>query len=104
MTIEENKKLLYDHIAQLEEEIEILKGNIVDYKQILENIHTEKDIEKHNDFDIEKGLNIIELFWKRGVIRCVQAIAKVHRLYQRYGCWRRNERSWSIQLWRIGKL
>ena len=66
MTIEEKKKKLYENIAQLEEEIEILKGNIVDYKQILENIHTEKDIEKHNDFDIEKGLNIIELFWKGG--------------------------------------
>ena len=62
MTIEEKKKLLYDHIAQLEEEIEILKGNIAESKQILEEIQTEDDLEKYKDFDIEKGLNIIELF------------------------------------------
>ena len=62
MTIEEKKKQSYEYITQLEEEIEILKANIVDFKQILEKIHTEKDIEKYNDFDIEKGLNIIELF------------------------------------------
>ena len=62
MTIEEKKKQSYEYITQLEEEIEILKGNIVDFKQILEKIHTDKDIEKYNDFDIEKGLNIIELF------------------------------------------
>ena len=62
MTIEEKKKLLYDNIAQLEEEIEILKGNIAEFKQILEKIHTEDDLEKYKDFDIEKGLNIIELF------------------------------------------
>ena len=64
MTIEEKKKQSYEYITQLEEEIEILKENIVDFKQILEKIHTENDIEKYNDFDIEKGLNIIELFWK----------------------------------------
>lgn len=62
MTIEERKKLTYEHIAQLEEEIEILKGNIAEFKQILEKIQTEDDIEKYKDFDIEKGLNIIELF------------------------------------------
>ena len=54
MTIEEKKKKLYENIAQLEEEIEILKGNIAEFKQILEKIQTEDDI--------EKGLNIIELF------------------------------------------
>lgn len=62
MTIEEKKKKEYEYISQLEEEIEILKVNIVEFKQILEKIQTEDDIEKHKDFDIEKGLNIIELF------------------------------------------
>ena len=62
MSVEEKKSRLYEEIAQLEEEIEILKGNIAEFKQILENIHTEDDIEKYKDFDIEKGLNIIELF------------------------------------------
>ena len=61
MTIEEKKNILYDDIAQLEEEIEILKGNIAEFKKILEKIHTEDDIEKYKDFDIEKGLDIIEL-------------------------------------------
>ena len=62
MTIEEKKERLYDDIAQLEEEIEILKGNIAEFKQILEKIQTEDDLEKYKYFDIEKGLNIIELF------------------------------------------
>ena len=35
MTIEEKKKQTYEQIAQLEEEIEILKGNIAEFKQIL---------------------------------------------------------------------
>ena len=61
MTIEEKKKKLYENIAQLEEEIEILKGNIAEFKQILEKIHTEDDIKKYKNFNIEKGLNIIEL-------------------------------------------
>ena len=61
MTIEEKKKKLYENIAQLEEEIEILKGNIAELKQILEKIQTEDDLEKYKDFDIEKGLDIIEL-------------------------------------------
>ena len=61
MTIEEKKKKLYENIAQLEEEIEILKGNIAKFKQILEKIQTEDDLEKYKNFDIEKGLDIIEL-------------------------------------------
>ena len=40
---------------------EILKGNIAEFKQILEKIQTEDDIEKYKNFDIEKGLDIIEL-------------------------------------------
>ena len=62
MTIEERKEQTYEYIAQLEEEIEILKVNIAEFKKILEKIQTEDDLEKYKDFDIEKGLNIIELF------------------------------------------
>ena len=62
MTIEEKKKQLCEYISQLEEEIEILKGNIAEFNKILEKIQTEDDLEKYKDFDIEKGLNIIELF------------------------------------------
>lgn len=61
MTIQERKKETYEQIAQLEEEIVILKRNIEEFKQILEKIQTEDDIEKYKDFDIEKELNIIEL-------------------------------------------
>ena len=61
MTFRERKKETYEQIAQLEEEIVILKRNIEEFKQILEKIQTEDDIEKYKDFDIEKGLNIIEL-------------------------------------------
>ena len=63
MTIEERKEQTYEYIAHLEEEIEILKGNITEFKQILEKIQTEDDIEKYKDFNIEKGLKIIELFF-----------------------------------------
>ena len=62
MTFQEKKKEAYEEIAQLEEEIVILKRNIKEFKQILEKIHTEDDIEKYIDFDIEKDLNIITLF------------------------------------------
>ena len=62
MTIEEKKKRLYEDVAQLEEEIEILKVNIAEFKQILEKIQTEDDVKKCQCFDIEKGLNIIALF------------------------------------------
>ena len=44
MTIEERKQKTYEGL------------------QLLENIHTEEDIEKYSDFDLEKGLDIIELF------------------------------------------
>lgn len=61
MTFQEKKKEAYEQIAQLEEEIVILKRNIEEFKQILEKIQTEDDIKKYIDFDIEKDLNIIEL-------------------------------------------
>ena len=62
MTFQEKKKETYEEIAQLEEEIVILKRNIEDFKQILEKIQTEDDIKNYIDFDIEKDLNIITLF------------------------------------------
>ena len=62
MDVEAKKQYLRDNIEQLKEEIEILQKNIAEFEQILEKIQTEEDIEKYKDFDIEKGLNIIELF------------------------------------------
>lgn len=62
MTFQEKKKETYEEIAQLEEEIVILKRNIEEFKQILEKIQIEDDIKNYIDFDIEKDLNIITLF------------------------------------------
>ena len=62
MNVEAKKQYLRDNIKQLKEEIEILQKNIAEFEQILENVQTEDDIEKYKDFDIEKGLNIIELY------------------------------------------
>ena len=62
MNVEAKKQYLIDNIEQLKEEIEILQKNIAEFEQILDKIQTEDDIEKCKDFDIERGLNIIELF------------------------------------------
>ena len=62
MIFQKKKKEAYEQIAQLEEEIVILKRNIEEFKQILEKIQTEDDIKNYIDFDIEKDLNIITLF------------------------------------------
>lgn len=62
MTVEERKKELYNYLAQLEEQIEILKCNIDEFKKIVENIQSEDDFNKHMNFDLEKGLSLIELY------------------------------------------
>ena len=62
MTIEEKKQELNCYLEQLEEEIEILKENISDFKKKLEKAQTDDDIEMLKYFDMEKGLNMIELF------------------------------------------
>ena len=62
MTIEEKKQDLNCYLEQLEEEIEILKENISDFKKKLEKAQTDDDIEMLKYFDMEKGLNMIELF------------------------------------------
>lgn len=62
MQIDEIKKVAYKQLADLEKEIELLKNNISEAKQVLGKIQTENDLEKLNDFDLEKGLTIIELW------------------------------------------
>lgn len=62
MQIDEIKKVAYKRLADLEKEIEVLKNNILEAKQVLEKIQTENDLEKLDDFDLEKGLTIIELW------------------------------------------
>lgn len=62
MTIEEKKQDLNCYLDQLEEEIETLKENISEFKEKLEKVRTDADFEELRYFDMEKGLNIIELF------------------------------------------
>ena len=62
MTIEERKQAMNCYLEQLEEEIETLKKNISDFKEKLEKAQTVYDFEMLKYFDMEKGLNMIELF------------------------------------------
>lgn len=62
MTVEKRKQEIHENLQLLEKDIARLQNNISELKQILEDIHTEEDIEKYSDFDLEKGLDIIELF------------------------------------------
>lgn len=62
MTIEEKKQEMNCYLEQLEEEIETLKENISEFKKKLEKAQTDDDFEMLKYFDIEKGLNMIELF------------------------------------------
>ena len=64
MDIKERKAEAYEQFAALKEEIKRLIANIAEFEKLLEKINTEEDFEKYSDddFDIEKGLNIIQLF------------------------------------------
>ena len=62
MTIEEKKQGMNCYLDQLEEEIETLKENISEFKEKLEKAQTDDDFEMLKYFDMEKGLNMIELF------------------------------------------
>ena len=62
MTIEERKQAMNCYLYQLEEEIETLKENISEFRKKLEKAQTDDDFELLKYFDMEKGLNMIELF------------------------------------------
>ena len=62
MTIEEKKQDMNCYLYQLEEEIETLKENISEFREKLEKAKTDDDFELLKYFDMEKGLNMIELF------------------------------------------
>ncbi len=61
MAVEEKKQKWCEEIAQVKREIEILKKNVDEFEQIVNSIKTEEDLEKYKDFDVEKGLEMIEL-------------------------------------------
>ena len=58
----EIKEEILGKIAGLEEDIEVLKSSIEEAKTLIENAKTVTDLEQIEEFDFEKGLNIIELF------------------------------------------
>ena len=62
MTIEERKQAMNCYLDQLEVEIETLKKNISEFREKLEKAQTDDDFELLKYFDMEKGLNMIELF------------------------------------------
>ena len=62
MTIEERKQDMNCYLYQLEEEIETLEKNISEFREELERAKTVYDFENLKYFDMEKGLNMIELF------------------------------------------
>ena len=61
MAVEEKKQKWREEISQVRREIEILKKNVDEFEQIVNSIKTEEDLEKYKDFDVEKGLEMIEL-------------------------------------------
>lgn len=63
MNIEDRKKDLYEYLSLLEKDIEILKGNIADFKKIAENIQSDDEFNNIlTKFDIERGITLFELF------------------------------------------
>ena len=63
MTIEERKQDMNCYLKQLEEEIETLKENISEFKKKLEKVQTDDEFDEMlKYFDMEKGVNMIELF------------------------------------------
>lgn len=60
--IDEIKKERYEQLSDLEKEIEVLKNNISEAKQVLEKIQTADDLEKLDNLDLEKGLTIIGIW------------------------------------------
>lgn len=61
MAVEEKKQKWREEIAQVRREIKILKKNVDEFEQIVNSIKTDEELEKYKDFDVEKGLEMIEL-------------------------------------------
>lgn len=61
MTVEERKKYIQDKINETRSDIVILLLNLSELEDILKDIKTENDFKKLEHFDLEKGLEIIEI-------------------------------------------
>ena len=62
MDLEDRIKNLYDYLASLEDEIEILRCNIAEFKSRIEDVQSESDFNNLLKFDLEKGITMFELF------------------------------------------
>lgn len=62
MDVNQKKSELRKHIEILKQDIEKLNKNIIEFENILDSIKTEEDFKRYDDFDIEDGLILIEIY------------------------------------------
>lgn len=63
MNVNKKKEELYAFLAELEQDIETLQGNIAKVKEDIKDINSEEELIAFADeADIEYGLNHIELY------------------------------------------
>lgn len=52
-----------DELQRLKDDIRVLNSNIDEAEKLIDLVKTKEDFDNLTDFDIEKGLKIIELFF-----------------------------------------
>ena len=52
-----------DELQRLKDDIIVLNSNIDEAEKLIDLVKTKEDLDNLTDFDIEKGLKIIELFF-----------------------------------------
>ena len=52
-----------DELQRLKDDIKVLNSNIDEAEKLIDLVKTKEDLDNLTDFDIEKGLKIIELFF-----------------------------------------
>ena len=52
-----------DELQRLKDDIRVLNSNIDEAEKLIDLVKTKEDLDNLTDFDIEKGLKIIELFF-----------------------------------------
>ena len=52
-----------DELQRLKDDIRVLNSNIDEAEKLIDQVKTKEDLDNLTDFDIGKGLKIIELFF-----------------------------------------
>ena len=52
-----------DELQRIKDDIRVLNSNIDEAEKLIDQVKTKEDLDNLTDFDIEKGLKIIELFF-----------------------------------------